>query len=48
MQKIIDKLESADSQYNSRTLSVKWKDNQKYRDILVKKESVPDYKQLLR
>ena len=54
-QKIIDKLESTNSQYNTRVLSVKWKDNKKYKEILAKKgnsscdvESVPDYMQLLK
>lgn len=36
-QKIIDKLENADSEYNTRTLSHQWKENMKHRDILVKK-----------
>ena len=37
MQKIIDKLENTNSQYNIKNLSSEWKENQKYREILVKK-----------
>ena len=29
-------------------MSSDWKENQKYREILVKKESVPDYMQLMK
>ena len=39
--KIIDKLENVQSDYDSNALNHGWKENLKYRDILVKKGSAP-------